>query len=201
MVVHALSTRTSSNVIDKLAAEISSNFKKTQLALEIKTTSGETKASAVLDTEKNIDLNLKAASIVVDDVLVLAGAFSNPNYAENVPPPSPEEGKSQRIIKPSLAVVEDSKKEKTDSFAKKDAKAFWYFGKDVSITAKIDKVTSKGVLMLDSFNTAATASKNDLKLSKFSGKGRSTPFSAARPRLRSTQSAKYRIRSNRQNSN
>lgn len=179
VVVHALSTRTSSNLIDKLAAEISSNFKKTQLALEIKTTSGETKASAVLDTEKNIDLNLKAASIVVDDVLVLAGAFSNPNYAENVPPPSPEEGKSQRIIKPSLAVVEDSKKEKTDSFAKKDAKAFWYFGKDVSITAKIDKVTSKGVLMLDSFNTAATASKNDLKLSKFSGKALDAVFSGA----------------------
>ena len=176
--VHSLATRTAQNTVDLLTAKISSDLKNTSAKFTIKSTAGETNASANLKTDAEISLSLEAPSVVVDDILLLSGAFSNPNYTKESAKPA-EDGKSQRIIKPSLAVLEDEKRQKADSIAKKDAKAFWYFGKDMALSVDAGNVVFKGSTMLEKFAAAASATASELKLSKFSGKFLGAEFGGA----------------------
>ena len=159
---HSIATRTAQNTADSVVATLSGDAENIDAKLSIKSTLGETKAAAKLSLGTGISLDADAPSIVVDDIALLAGAFKNPSYTEK----QPEAGKSQRIEKPTLAVVADSKK--ADSFAKKDTKAFWYFGKNLAASAKVGKAVFKGKTLLEKLDAKASATDSKLELSKLS---------------------------------
>ena len=164
--VHSLLTRTSPNLLDTINANISSDLKSVSATLVVKSTRGESDTQIKLDNTENLYFDFIAKSLVLEDIITLAGAFSNPNYIEeNGKVKQPEKGRSQRIIKPNLATLQP----KDDSIAKPDKKAFWDIDKNISINAKIEKLFSKGSLILEKFNTGLTATSNNLNLSKFNG--------------------------------
>lgn len=168
--VHSLATRTANNVLDTVKISASTDMKNLAAKVEIKTTSGETRASADVKNADVLEVKLDAPSVVVEDVLALAGAFSNPNYTEeSAQTTSASGGKKRPIARPSLDALSESKTSAADSIAKKDAKAFWYFGKNVSVDVSAGYVVSKGKTLLEKFAASATATESALTLKKFSG--------------------------------
>ena len=170
---HSIATRTAQNVADSVVATLSGDAENIDAKLSIKSTLGETKASAKLSLGAEISLDADAPSIVVDDIALLAGAFKNPNYTEK----QPEAGKSQRVEKPALAVVAESKK--ADSFAKKDTKAFWDFGKTIAASAKVGKAVFGGKTVLEKLDAKAAATESKLELSKLSLRAFGADFAGA----------------------
>lgn len=170
---HSIATRTAQNVADSVVAKLSGDAENIDAKLSIKSTLGETKASAKLSLAMGISLDADAPSIVVDDIALLAGAFKNPSYTEK----QPEAGKSQRIEKPTLAVVADS--QKADSFAKKDAKAFWNFGKNLTASAKVGKAVFGGKTVLEKLDAKASATESKLEVSKLSLRAFGADFAGA----------------------
>lgn len=170
---HSIATRTAQNVADSVVATLSGDAENIDAKLSIKSTLGETKASAKLSLGAGISLDADAPSIVVDDIALLAGAFKNPNYTEK----QPEAGKSQRVEKPALAVVAESKK--ADSFAKKDTKAFWDFGKTIAASAKVGKAVFGGKTVLEKLDATAATTESKLELSKLSLRAFGADFAGA----------------------
>lgn len=170
---HSIATRTAQNVADSVVAKLSGDAENIDAKLSIKSTLGETKASAKLSLGDAISLDADAPSIVVDDIALLAGAFKNPNYTEK----QPEAGKSQRVEKPALAAVSESKK--ADSLAKKDAKAFWNFGKNLTASAKVGKAVFGGKTVLEKLDAKASATESKLEVSKLSLRAFGADFAGA----------------------
>ncbi len=170
---HSIATRTAQNTADSVVATLSGDAENIDAKLSIKSTLGETKAAAKLSLAMGISLDADAPSIVVDDIALLAGAFKNPSYTEK----QPEAGKSQRIEKPTLAVVADS--QKADSFAKKDAKAFWNFGKNLTASAKVGKAVFGGKTVLEKLDAKASATESKLEVSKLSLRAFGADFAGA----------------------
>ena len=162
--LHSLLTRTSADVIDTLNAEISSDLKSVDASVLVKSTRGNSNAKIKFANTQNLSLNLLAESLVLEDLMVLAGAFTNPNYVDETVKQK-EVGKSQRIIKPSS----DALQTRADSLAIADKKAIWDIGKNISVDAKINKFISKGSTLLENFNISLTANPSELNLSKFDG--------------------------------
>lgn len=168
--VHSLATRTANNVLETVKISAITDMESVEAKAEIKTTAGETRASASVKNSAVLDVKLDAPSIVVEDVLALAGAFSNPNYTEETAKTSAGgSGKKRPIAKPTLDVLSESKTSAADSIAKKDTKAFWYFGKDVSVAADTGRVVSNGTVLLEKFSARGNATASELSLTKFSG--------------------------------
>lgn len=170
---HSIATCTARNAADSVVAKLSGDAENIDAKLSIKSTLGETKASAKLSLGAGISLDADAPSIVVDDIALLAGAFKNPNYIEK----QPEAGKSQRIEKPALAAVSESKK--ADSLAKKDAKAFWNFGKNLTASAKVGKAVFGGKTVLEKLDAKASATDSKLEVSKLSLRAFGADFAGA----------------------
>lgn len=161
--INSLLTRTSSDVIDTLKAEVKSDLKSLFANLDIKSTRGESNATINFDNVEKLDLKLTSKSLVLEDIMTLVGAFSNPTYIDQESLKS-EKGKSQRIVKPTLDVLQ-----KEDSIAKKDTKAFWDIGKNITLEAQIKKLTSKNSTMLEDFSTKLSSTSTELNLQHISG--------------------------------
>jgi hypothetical protein len=161
--INSLLTRTSSDVIDTLKAEVKSDLKSIFANVNINSTRGESNATINFDNLENLDLKLTSKSLVLEDIMTIAGAFTNPTYVDPESLKS-ENGKSQRIVKPTLDVLQ-----KEDSIAQKDKKAFWNIGKNITLEAQIKKLTSKNSTMLEDFSTKLSATSAELNLQHFSG--------------------------------
>ncbi|MBQ6533764.1 MAG: hypothetical protein IJI37_01210, partial [Opitutales bacterium] len=176
---HSVSTRTAAGVLDKVQACAKLSGESVFANVRADSKLGHSDASLTCSESGGaVSAKLEAKSLVLEDALALAGAFSNPTYSEETAPNiAPQAGKSQRIVKPSLAVLEESKK-RPDEIAKRDKKAFWNVGKNVSLKVSAQKLLYKNSLLLEGFKADASASPELLELRGVSGKFMGADISA-----------------------
>ncbi len=170
-----LKTRSADGVLDNVQAEISApigkNFKITEAAAEYTSNSVRGKTSATLKVSDSdfLDINLDAKTFVVEDAMILAKAFSNPNAEASQIAASGSNGK-KKIVRPREAkeIGSQSTREKSDIFAPKDSKAFWNVGRKIRANAKIGEVLMDARILLSNADISLSADESllCLKISK-----------------------------------
>ena len=170
-----LKTRSADGVLDNVQAEISApigkNFKITEAAAEYTSNSVRGKTSATLKVSDSdfLDINLDAKTFVVEDAMILAKAFSNPNAEASQIAASGSNGK-KKIVRPREAkeIGSQSTRGKSDIFAPKDSKAFWNVGRKIRANAKIGEVLMDARILLSNADISLSADESllCLKISK-----------------------------------
>lgn len=170
-----LKTRSADGVLDNVQAEISApigeNFKITEAAAEYTSNSVRGKTSATLKVSDSdfLDINLYAKTFVVEDAMILAKAFSNPNAEASQIAASGSNGK-KKIVRPREAkeIGSQSTRGKSDIFAPKDSKAFWNVGRKIRANAKIGEVLMDARILLSNADISLSADESllCLKISK-----------------------------------
>lgn len=170
-----LKTRSADGVLDNVQAEISApfgkNFKITEAAAEYtsNSTRGKTSATLKISDSDFIDINLDAKTFVVEDAMILAKAFSNPNAEASQIAASGSNGK-KKIVRPREAkeIGSQSTRGKSDIFAPKDSKAFWNVGRKIRANAKIGEVLMDARILLSNADISLSADESllCLKISK-----------------------------------
>lgn len=130
---------------------------------------GRTEASVKISDGEILTVEADAKTAVVEDLMLLSKAFSNPNAeAAQAAAESARTGK-KKIARPAEASPKPAQNgERADIFAAKDSKAFWHFGKKIDARAKIGTVfmDSRAVLSGAEASFVSDGSKLSLKLSK-----------------------------------
>ena len=145
----------------KLKAEASlTNPLKVDLSAEINSTRGTTKISANAQKSEKISTNINAERIIVEDIIVLKDAFTNPLFIEKT------DGKKKKFARPDEAY----KQSPLESLQQKDSKAFWNCATDISATTKIDELLLSGKSALKDFSASFDISDKSMSISKLTSK-------------------------------
>lgn len=168
-----LKTRSAEGVLDNVQAEISApfgeNFKITEASAEYtsNSTRGKTSATLKISDSDFIDINLDAKTFVVEDAMILAKAFSNPNAEASQIAASESRGK-KKIVRPSEAKATGGTSAaasgKSDIFAPKDSKAFWNLGRKIRANAKTGEVLMDARVLLSNADISLSADESLLRL-------------------------------------
>ena len=168
-----LKTRSAEGVLDNVQAEISApigeNFKITEASAEYtsNSTRGKTSATLKISDSDFIDINLDAKTFVVEDAMILAKAFSNPNAEASQIAASESRGK-KKIVRPSEAKATGGTSAaasgNSDIFAPKDSKAFWNLGRKIRANAKIGEVLMDARVLLSNADISLSADESLLRL-------------------------------------
>lgn len=190
---------------------VGKDFKISEIAANLSgnSTRGHTEASLKIgQTAETLKLDADAKSVVVEDLLLLSKAFSNPN-AQAVKAADESTADRKKIVRPQPPKsASASAAKKTDFFAPKDAKAFWYVGKKIDVTAMVGTISygartvfsdAKAVFTADESALSLNLEKADLLGSSLTAKleaafdaGAATPYkiSALSAKIKNFESAK-----------
>ena len=129
---------------------------------------GRTEASVKISDGEVLKVEADAKTAVVEDLMLLSKAFSNPNAEAAQAAESARTG-GKKIARPAEAAPKPAQSgERADIFAVKDSKAFWHFGKKIDARVKIGTVfiDSRAVLSGAEASFISDESGLSLKLSK-----------------------------------
>ncbi len=148
---------------------------------------GESIANLKLEVTDKITAILNGKSIVLEDFISIASAFSNPTY-DNTSTASLKDGKIKHIKRPPEAKkyskevsTKDNLKllERSDTIAKKDTKAIWDLGKNILATVKIDELLKDGRVLFSNVNSKLESTSEKLVLNDFSMNFYDAPLTAS----------------------
>lgn len=154
------------NIAASLAAKYNKDFSEISADADavIKSTRGETSAKLNLKNAKDTRVTLNAGTLVVDDLMLLANAFMNPNYeAAKAANESADTGR-KKIVRPALA--QEAPKSAAEKYAVKDEKAFWNVGRAIYVDATIGKVVKGGKTLVENAEASMLCEETKLAISK-----------------------------------
>ena len=170
-----LKTRSVEGALDNVTATVELpfdggfKFSRASAKFAANSSRGRTEASVKISDGEILTVEADAKTAVVEDLMLLSKAFSNPNAeAAQAAAESARTGK-KKIARPAEASPKPAQNgERADIFAAKDSKAFWHFGKKIDARAKIGTVfmDSRAVLSGAEASFVSDGSKLSLKLSK-----------------------------------
>lgn len=173
-----LKTRSVEGALDNVSAsaelplENGFKFSRVSAKLEANSSRGRTEASVKISGGNGaLKVDADAKSAVVEDLMLLSKAFSNPNAAAAQAAGESAQTGRKKIVRPAEASPKPGQEEeRADIFAAKDPKAFWDFGKKIEARARIGDVfmDSRPVLSDAEASFESDESRLALKLSKAS---------------------------------
>lgn len=142
------------NIKTKLKLQIGSPANLTA-SVEMNSKRGATDARAQVQTGEKITAKISAKSMVVDDLLTLKSAFSNPNAA-----------------KENSSPAQDSAEPKSGPEMKeqKDARAFWDTGKDIACFVELGELKVGNAVPLRGMKALVEVEPGELSLENVSAK-------------------------------